>query len=92
MGFVGAQKAGSTFGCGVFKGHNFCGSVSPVISELACTGEESDVTACPHEAGSDVYCAASESVVVACTGDGETQGRLPKAARSNPNKRLCLEL
>merc|ERR1711865_976845 len=44
------------------------------------TGSESEPLACPHQAGDDVFCAASESLAVACTGDGETQGRPAKEA------------
>ena len=41
-----------------------CGSIAPGVSELACSGAESEPLACPHEAGDDVFCAPSESVVV----------------------------
>merc|ERR1712087_760143 len=78
MGFSGAADGGSS--CGAFLGSNFCGSVAPGLSELACSGTESEVLACSHEAGEDVFCAPSESVVVTCAGDGETQGRAPKEA------------
>jgi len=61
-----------------------CGDVPPGLSELACTGQEDDVLKCPHEAGDDVFCAPSESIVVACAGDGETQGRVAKEAAPQP--------
>lgn len=54
MGFVGAQKSGSTSSCSAFNGQNFCGSSPPLVSEVACAGDETEITACPHEAGSDV--------------------------------------
>ena len=55
-----------------------CGSAAPGVSELACSGAESEPLACPHEAGDDVFCAPSESIVVACAGDGDSQGRPAK--------------
>ena len=55
-----------------------CGGVAPGVSELACSGAESGPLACPHEAGDDVFCAPSESVVVTCAGDGDSQGRPAK--------------
>ena len=48
------------------------------MSELACSGVESEPWACPHEAGHDVFCALSESIVVAYAGDGDSQGRPAK--------------
>lgn len=73
MGFSGA---GSSSKC---SGHG-CGDAAPGVGELACAGSESSPLACPHEAGDDVFCAPSESLVVACAGDGETQGRPAKEA------------
>jgi len=83
MGFSGASATGFS-ACGEANGNNFCGDVEPALSELACSGSESDVLACPHEAGDDVFCAPSESVVVECVGDGETQGRMLKEAAPQP--------
>lgn len=83
MGFSGAGAA-DTSSCGNFHGENYCGDVAPGLSELSCSGSESEVLACPHEAGEDVFCAPSESVVVACVGDGETQGRPAKEAAPQP--------
>lgn len=80
MGFSGTLGAASK--CGAAAA---CGTVAPGISELACTGQESNVLKCPHEAGDDVFCAPSESVVVTCSGDGETQGRAPKEAPPQPS-------
>jgi len=71
MGFSGAGSSSKCSG-------SACGNVAPAISELACNGSEIGPLACPHEAGDDVFCAPSESLVVACAGDGETQGRPAK--------------
>ena len=68
MGFTGFSGSSKCTG-------KACGSVPPGVSELACSGAETTPLACPHEAGDDVFCAASESLVVTCVGDGETQGR-----------------
>ena len=73
MGFSGTTSSSKCNG-------NVCGNAAPGVSELACTGAESEPLACPHQAGDDVFCAASESLAVACTGDGETQGRPAKEA------------
>ena len=61
-----------------------CGDVPPGVSELACSGQESNALDCPHAAGSDVFCAPSESIVVNCAGTGETQGRPAKEAAPQP--------
>ena len=62
-----------------------CGEVPPGLSELACSGQESNVLDCPHAAGSsDVFCAPSESILVSCAGAGETQGRPVKEAAPQP--------
>ena len=60
MGFVGAQKTGATSSCSSYSGHNFCGSTPPLVSELSCAGDESDIISCPHEAGSDVILLVSK--------------------------------
>ena len=73
MGFSGTSSSSKCNGGG-------CGNAAPGVSELSCTGAESEPLACPHQAGDDVFCAASESLVVACTSDGETQGRPAKEA------------
>lgn len=75
MGFTGSSGSSKCTG-------NACGSAPPGVSELSCSGAESAPLACPHEAGDDVFCAAAESVVVTCAGDGETQGRPAKEAVS----------
>ena len=69
MGFSGAVGAAAK--CST---PDACGDAAPGVSELACSGQESGVLTCPHEAGDDVFCAPSESVVVSCTGNGDTQG------------------
>merc|ERR1712190_508043 len=62
-----------------------CGEVPPDLSDLACSGQESNVLDCPHAAGSfDVFCAPSESILVSCAGAGETQGRPAKEAAPQP--------
>lgn len=71
MGFSGAGSSSKCSG-------SDCGKTAPAISELACSGTELGPLACPHEAGDDVFCAPSESLVVACSGDGDTQGRPAK--------------
>jgi len=71
MGFSGAAGSAKCSG-------RACGGVAPGVSELACSGAESGPLACPHEAGDDVFCAPSESVVVTCAGDGDSQGRPAK--------------
>jgi len=78
MGFTGASGSSKCSGKG-------CGSVPPGLSELACSGAESSPLTCPHEAGDDVFCAPSESMVVTCAGDGETQGRPAKEVSLQPS-------
>ena len=77
MGYSGAIGAATK--CDA-AGENSCGSVAPGLSEVACSGAEADVLKCPHEAGDDVFCAPSESILVACAGDGDAQGRPAKEA------------
>jgi hypothetical protein len=77
MGFSGASASSKCAGLG-------CGTVAPGLGELACSGSESGPLACPHEAGDDVFCAPSESLVVTCAGDGETQGRPAKELAPEP--------
>merc|ERR1712166_1465453 len=73
MGFSGATGSAKCSGAA-------CGSNAPGVSELACSGAESEPLACPHEAGDDVFCAPSESIVVTCAGNGDSQGRPAKEA------------
>merc|ERR1711959_819527 len=77
MGFSGAS------GSSTCSGHS-CGKTAPGVGELACSGSESGPLACPHEAGDDVFCAPSESLVVTCAGDGHTQGRPAKETAPQP--------
>ena len=78
MGFTGTSGSSKCSGTA-------CGSSPPGVSELACSGTESAPLACPHEAGDDVFCAASESIVITCAGDGETQGRPAKEVVPQPS-------
>ena len=77
MGFAGATGSSKCSG-------SACGGVAPGVGALACSGSESGPLACPHEAGDDVFCAPSESLVVTCAGEGETQGRAPKETAPQP--------
>jgi len=77
MGFDGAA-ATAAGDCENFEGHDACGSSLPAISNLACGGSESNLLECGFEAGDDVFCAQEESLVIACAGDGDTQGRPAK--------------
>ncbi len=74
MGFSGAKA--STSDCAAVG----CGSVPPQISEMSCSGGEADLLSCAFEEGDDVFCDVSESVVISCVGDGDTQGRPMKIA------------
>lgn len=74
MGFEGVVAAKDS--CRGFQGQDYCGDVSPRLSNVACAGTEHGLLACPHEEGDDVFCAAQESVVVSCAGSGNTQGAL----------------
>lgn len=53
---------------------NFCGVISPHVSELSCGGEELDIMSCSFENGLDVFCAPNEAVVLSCAGVGDAQG------------------
>ena len=77
MGFSGATGSSKCSGLA-------CGGVAPGLGALACSGSESGPLACPHEAGDDVFCAPSESLVVTCAGEGETQGRPAKETAPQP--------
>ena len=77
MGFSGASGSSK---CNAED----CGHIAPGIGELACSGSEVGPLSCPHEAGEDVFCAPSESLVVTCAGDGETQGRPAKESSPQP--------
>ena len=79
MGFSGAGASSISKCVG-----KECGSTAPAYSELACTGSEKNVLECPQQVGDDVFCAASESIVVSCAGDGDTQGRALKESAPQP--------
>merc|ERR1712007_125359 len=65
--------------CGNVAGNNYCGASEPRISAMACSGEESDLSACQYESADDVFCAPEESVVLRCAGGGgDSQGRARK--------------
>ena len=51
-----------------------CGSTPPHLSELACSGLESNLLECGHAVLDDVFCAPEESVIVACGGHGDALG------------------
>ena len=79
MGFAGAQTSAEHSSCGNVGGNNYCGATEPRISAMACSGEESDLSACPYESSDDVFCAPEESVVLSCAGGGgDSQGRARK--------------
>merc|ERR1711862_998764 len=84
MGFAGAAALQARPSCGTFHSQNICGTTEPRISKLACSGEEDTVLGCPFETDEDVFCAAEESVIVRCVGDGDTQGRPMKIASPHP--------
>ena len=68
MGFASAGGFSSCDGA-------LCGVVAPHVSDLACSGAESSVGQCPMTAGSAVYCAPEESIVVSRVGAGDPIGR-----------------
>ena len=78
MGFAGAQATPGFVSCGNVDGKNYCGESPPQLSEIACSGQEADVLACPHDETDSVFCAPAESVVLQCAGSGDTQGRANK--------------
>ena len=79
MGFSGVDRSTDGAGCKDAQGKNFCGSAAPRVSEVACSGQETDLMSCSYEDSDDVFCAPEESVVLHCTGHGDTQGRPRKA-------------
>lgn len=44
------------------------------LTPLDASGDEKALRNCPHETKSDIYCAHSEDIVVACRGDGDPTG------------------
>lgn len=75
MGFQGAVASGLSYACRNFRGQDVCGFAPPALSELACGGDESSILSCAFKEGSDVFCAPAESLVLQCSGEGDTQGR-----------------
>lgn len=80
MGFAGAQPSAGVSSCGGHAANNYCGTLAPQLSEVACSGQEDELLACPHEEFDDVFCAPEESVLLRCSGDGNTQGRPKKVS------------
>ena len=76
MGFSGAQASGRVPACGDYDGNNYCGEVEPHLSEVTCAGQEASLLACPYEDSDNVFCAPEESVLLECSGIGDTQGRM----------------
>merc|ERR1711972_161017 len=82
MGFAGVKSSSVKSSCGSFKGTNYCGSVPPYVSKLACAGQETSIGLCSFEEGDDVFCAPEESVIVSCAGEGDAQGKAGNAPSS----------
>ena len=76
MGFSGASSE-ATSSCAI-DGPSACGVTPPYVSKLSCSGHEATVLECAFEEGDDVFCAPEESVMIKCSGDGDTQGRPAK--------------
>lgn len=76
MGFLSGEVPAGSRGC-IFNEKDFCSS-PPHVADLACTGHEDDIAACPFEGGDDVFCAASEAVILTCLGDGDASGQPAK--------------
>ena len=69
---------------GVYTTHHSPGQSRNSVGRRFVGSETRSALACPHEAGEDAFYAPSESVVVACVGDGGTQGRPAKEATPRP--------
>lgn len=79
MGFSGVAH-NWLHDCKDVFGENLCGENAPHM-KVTCTGKEDDLHHCPKEVGEDeVGCEPEESVVIKCTGDGDTAGELEKLA------------
>jgi len=72
MGFASGQLLVGATHC-IANGKNYCAN-PPHVSEVSCSGRELEITSCPFEQGEDVFCSASEAVILECVGDGETFG------------------
>jgi hypothetical protein len=71
MGFSGVLSPSMSSTCAA---ENLCTSI-PEVSGYACNGDEAALSACPHDVGDEVFCAAKEAVLVFCAGDGDSSGR-----------------
>lgn len=69
MGFSGSA------GFGACAKNGLCGGVAPHVADFACSGSESSVLQCPMATKDDVFCAPEESVVLTCSGVGDTIGK-----------------
>jgi hypothetical protein len=78
MGYAGASVQGVQR-CVSIKGENYCADVAPHISEVSCSGDEAYMLSCTYSEGDEVFCAPNEAAVISCSGDGDAQGRAPKA-------------
>merc|ERR1712050_310836 len=76
MGFSGGNVKASASHC------SEC--AQPLVSEVACSGHESGIAACPFSEGDDVFCAPSEAVSLACAGTGDASGRPAKLVAHSP--------
>lgn len=72
MGFTSGQLLAGATRC-IANGKNYCAN-PPHVAEVSCSGRELEITSCPFEQGEDVFCSASEAVILDCVGDGETFG------------------
>ncbi|KAK2194935.1 bifunctional LCCL domain/LCCL domain superfamily/SRCR-like domain superfamily/SRCR-like domain/SRCR domain/Concanavalin A-like lectin-glucanase domain superfamily [Babesia duncani] len=72
MGYSGVHKGGAS--------HKQCedlGLCAPILNKISgvgfnCTGSESRLSQCPHEADNDIYCTHKQDVVISCSGNGDT--------------------
>jgi hypothetical protein len=69
MGFSGHSGSKSCSAQGL------CGTTPPHVSEVSCSGSESSLLSCSLSSGDGVFCAPEESVVLSCTGKGDSIGR-----------------
>merc|ERR1712039_397369 len=72
MGFSGGNIKASSSHC------SGDGCMPPHVSDVACSGRESSITACQFAEGDDVFCAPSEAVSLACAGTGDSSARPAK--------------
>ena len=72
MGFTSGQLLAGATRC-IGNGKYFC-ATPPHVAGVSCSGSELEITSCPFEQGEDVFCSASEAVILDCVGDGESFG------------------